>query len=123
MTDLELEDFMLQLVFFFFFFQFNFLFFHHLFSLPIFFLFFLTPCWQVQTLKHEPHHSSSLCFFLFLRAMLNPQLLGHTLFWYLESELESVEMADRFRMLKKVLLLSFTEKVRNEFLKQVLFFV
>ena len=73
----------------------------------------------VQTLKHEPHHSSSLCYFLFLRAIRNPQLIGHTLFWYLESELESVEMADRFRLLKKELLLAFNEEFRNELLKQV----
>jgi len=72
----------------------------------------------VQTLKHEPHHASSLCYFLFLRAVRNPRLIGHNLFWYLESELESVEMADRFRLFKKELLLSFNEDFRNELLKQ-----
>jgi hypothetical protein len=57
-----------------------------------------------------------------LRAILNPKLIGHTLFWYLESELDSVEMSHRFRLLKKELLLSFNEEFRNELLKQVHYF-
>ena len=93
---------------------------------------------QVQTLKHEPHHVSSLCYFLFLRAIQNPRLIGHILFWYLEvrkcdfclrsgmidffgkqSELDSIDMSHRFRLLKKELLLSFNEEFRNELLRQV----
>ena len=85
LSDLELEDYMLQLV---------------------------------QTLKHEPHHSSPLCYFLFLRSVVHPTLLGHTLFWYIESELGYIERAERFRLFKKVILRSFNEEFRNELLRQ-----
>ena len=72
----------------------------------------------VQTLKHEPHHPSPLCYFLFLRSVVHPTLLGHTLFWYIESELGYIERAQRFRLFKKTLLRAFGEEFRNELLTQ-----
>ena len=49
---------------------------------------------------------------------MHPTLLGHTLFWYIESELGYIERAQRFRLFKKALLKEFGEEFRNELLKQ-----
>jgi len=40
----------------------------------------------VQVLKFEPHYDTALCRFLLRRALLNPFVCGHTLFWMLQSE-------------------------------------
>ncbi len=41
----------------------------------------------VQVLKFEPYNRSPLAFFLLRRALQNPQLIGHKLFWFLRSEM------------------------------------
>ena len=40
----------------------------------------------VQVLKFEPSHDSSLCRFLLRRSILNPQIVGHSLYWMLYTE-------------------------------------
>ncbi len=41
----------------------------------------------VQVLKFEPYNRSPLAFFLLRRALHNPQIIGHKLFWFLRSEI------------------------------------
>jgi Phosphatidylinositol 3- and 4-kinase/Phosphoinositide 3-kinase family, accessory domain (PIK domain)/Phosphoinositide 3-kinase C2/Calponin homology (CH) domain/RhoGEF domain len=60
----------------------------------------------VQTLKYEPYHASPLASFLVLRAVRSPQLVGTALFWYLTSEEHTAEVAKRWKLLKKALLLA-----------------
>lgn len=40
----------------------------------------------IQVLKFEPSHDSSLCRFLLRRAILNPETVGHSLYWMLFTE-------------------------------------
>lgn len=37
---------------------------------------------MTQAVRNERYHDSALCRFLIRRALLNPKLLGHRLFWY-----------------------------------------
>jgi len=70
-----------------------------------------------QSMKHDMYHMSGLCGYVFMRAITSPSLLGHSLFWYLESELDA-GMSPRFRLLKKQLLLSLSAPYRKEMLSQ-----
>ena len=40
----------------------------------------------VQVLKFEPAHDTALCRFLLRRSLLNPQIVGHSLYWMLFTE-------------------------------------
>jgi CRP-like cAMP-binding protein len=53
----------------------------------------------VQVLKNEPFHDSALARFLLRRALLNPTLVGHTFFWYLQAEMHQPHVRDRFGVL------------------------
>lgn len=48
-----------------------------------------------QALKFEPFHDSSLARFLLRRALINPRILGHNLFWLLKAELHDDDARDR----------------------------
>jgi len=72
----------------------------------------------VQTLKHEPYHTSPLAMFLLLRAIRNPRLVGQRLFWFLECELHMNEVRNRFTLIKKELLKSLRDEDRQEMLQQ-----
>eukprot|EP01113_Clastostelium_recurvatum_P028422 TRINITY_DN3438_c0_g1_i4.p1 TRINITY_DN3438_c0_g1~~TRINITY_DN3438_c0_g1_i4.p1 ORF type:complete len:1453 (-),score=442.67 TRINITY_DN3438_c0_g1_i4:115-3945(-) len=52
----------------------------------------------VQVLKYEPYHDSVLARFLVDRALRNPRL-GHSLFWYLKSEMHVPEISERFGLM------------------------
>ncbi|MDP2438807.1 MAG: hypothetical protein Q8P67_23935, partial [archaeon] len=58
----------------------------------------------LQSLKHEHFHSSTLGHFLLLRAQQNPLLIGESLFWYFESELQDPMIRQRFSCFKNAIL-------------------
>eukprot|EP01138_Halocafeteria_seosinensis_P005538 gb/GECG01005661.1/.p1 GENE.gb/GECG01005661.1/~~gb/GECG01005661.1/.p1 ORF type:complete len:1533 (+),score=231.60 gb/GECG01005661.1/:1-4599(+) len=49
-----------------------------------------------QVLKFEPYLDSALVRFLLRRALREPRLIGHVLFWYLKAEMHIPEIAARF---------------------------
>lgn len=52
-----------------------------------------------QALKHEHHPDSPLARFLLNRALLNRNLIGHDLFWYMKAQLGIDEYSQRYQML------------------------
>lgn len=50
----------------------------------------------VQLIKFEPFTDGALVRFLLRRALGNPELIGHTFFWYLKAEMHVKEVAARF---------------------------
>jgi len=52
----------------------------------------------VQVLKYEPYHDSALARFLLRRALLN-RTIGHSLFWFLKSEIHVQEISERYGLL------------------------
>jgi len=58
----------------------------------------------VQVLKNEPFHDSALARFLLRRSLLNPPLVGHIFFWYLQAETHQPHVRDRFGVLLDVYL-------------------
>ena len=55
-----------------------------------------------QLLKFEPFHDSALTRFLLRRALMNPEKVGHTFFWYLKAEMHVKEVKQRFGLLLKL---------------------
>jgi phosphatidylinositol-4,5-bisphosphate 3-kinase len=71
----------------------------------------------IQVLKYEPYHDSALLRFLLKRALRN-STIGHSLFWYLKSEMHVEEISERYGLLLEAYLRgcgNFREefKVRN----------
>ncbi|GMH59411.1 hypothetical protein TL16_g02825 [Triparma laevis f. inornata] len=58
----------------------------------------------VQVLKFEPHYDTALCRFLLRRALLNPFVCGHTLFWMLQSERHIADVRHHCRVLLELYL-------------------
>ncbi|KAA0175389.1 hypothetical protein FNF27_03089 [Cafeteria roenbergensis] len=58
----------------------------------------------VQVLKNEPFHDSALARFLMRRSLLNPPLVGHVFFWYLQAETHQPHVRDRFGVLLDIYL-------------------
>jgi phosphatidylinositol-4,5-bisphosphate 3-kinase len=52
----------------------------------------------VQVLKYEPYHDSALARFLVRRALWSSRV-GHSLFWYLKSEMHVQEISERYGLL------------------------
>jgi phosphatidylinositol 3-kinase len=52
-----------------------------------------------QVLKYEAAHDSPLARFLMERALMNPPLIGHLLFWHLKSELHLIEIYERYGLM------------------------
>ena len=52
-----------------------------------------------QVLKFESFLDSALARFLLRRALRNPRLIGHVLFWYLKAEMHIPEVASRYGVL------------------------
>ena len=50
----------------------------------------------VQLIKFEPFVDGALVRFLLRRALGNPELIGHTFFWYLKAEMHVKEVSSRF---------------------------
>ena len=53
----------------------------------------------VQCLKHESYHDSALARFLVCRAISNPDVIGHILYWLLKSEVHIDVVRDRFSLI------------------------
>ena len=58
----------------------------------------------VQVLKFEPHYDTALCRFLLRRALLNPFVCGHALFWMLQSERHIADVRHHCRVLLELYL-------------------
>jgi hypothetical protein len=50
----------------------------------------------VQNLKAEPYHDSALFRFLLRRALRNPLMIGHQLYWLLKSEMHNLHCCERY---------------------------
>ena len=55
-----------------------------------------------QQLKFENHNDSALARFLLRRALANTRLIGHILFWQLQSEVYNVDVRIRFVVLLQI---------------------
>jgi hypothetical protein len=49
----------------------------------------------VQVLKYEHYHDSPLARFLLQRAIKNRVMIGHALFWHLQSEIDVPFISER----------------------------
>ena len=56
----------------------------------------LLPVQLVQNLKAEPYHDSALFRFLLRRALRNPLMIGHQLYWLLKSEMHNLHCCERY---------------------------
>jgi hypothetical protein len=55
-----------------------------------------------QQLKFENHADSALSRFLLRRSLANKRLIGHIFFWQLQSEVQNVDVRQRFVILLQV---------------------
>ena len=53
----------------------------------------------VQTLKFEHFHDSAVARFLLRRAIKNPTVIGHSLFWLLKAEMHQPLVRERFGLM------------------------
>ncbi|XRB07167.1 phosphatidylinositol-4,5-bisphosphate 3-kinase catalytic subunit [Pycnococcus provasolii] len=58
----------------------------------------------VQVIKAEPYHTSAIAHFLLKRALINPAVIGHRLFWNLRAELENSAVRERYGVILRVFL-------------------
>lgn len=68
----------------------------------------------VQCLKHESYHDSALARFLVCRAIANPDMIGHILYWLLKSEVHINNVRDRFSLILGEYLRAVDPAVRTE---------
>jgi hypothetical protein len=68
----------------------------------------------VQVLKFEPSHDSFLGRFLLRRALLNPPIVGHALYWMLYAEKNVNDRHRHCRVLLELFLRKCGEKYRTE---------
>jgi hypothetical protein len=73
----------------------------------------------VQVLKHEPFHLSALAMFLIERAMKNPPLIAHALFWHLQAEMENPEVEGKYGLLVWFLIVALPGSQRTLLIDQV----
>jgi len=77
----------------------------------------------VQALIYEDQHWSPLGEFLLERALSNPQMIGHELFWLLRSQLHIKQSFERFGLLLEQFLMlcgSFAKELEDEMLANLL---
>jgi hypothetical protein len=71
----------------------------------------------VQVLKYEPYHFSALSRFLLMRALQNPHLIGHIVFWHLTAEMSNPAVSERHGLLIEEYITRLPS--RREILRQV----
>ena len=76
----------------------------------------------VETLKYECDHFSPLACCLLKRALANPHVVGHRLFWSLRSQLENDRIRERFSLILEEYLLK-VDKTQKKILENQLIFV